>query len=183
MPPHRPKYQPENHRSSMLLSSDSAPITVKVVRLNLPNPRLFTHQRNLTYHLIIKQCRHCLNRPFNLKIVSGSSDVTVYVPSNFNGFISYSHNSKATTSALFADQVLPNVYFNELVPRSWRGDQIMVSTSGNVTFRVWDVFTGLPEKKKESWRKVFSRVGERRTPSPSPTTPTWDWDFLLDDDE
>ena len=59
----------------------------------------------------------------------------------------------------------------------------MVSTSGNVTFRVWDVFTGLPEKKKESWRKVFSRVGERRTPSPSPTTPTWDWDFLLDDDE
>jgi hypothetical protein len=129
------------------------------------------------------QCRHCLNRPFNLQILGTTSDVTVYVPSNFQGFISYANTSSPSTfqttttttttksstsnppsirsSPTFTDLVLPNAHVNMPVPRTWQGDQITVATGGRITFRVWDVFEKRAEvvgrERRDVWRKVFFR--------------------------
>lgn len=78
------------------------------------------------------------------------------------------------------ENVYPNAFLNSKVPKSWNGDQLTVATSGNITFRVWDVFTKAPEvqQKRDVWRKIFGGA-ERK----SPTTPTWNWDFLIEDDD
>lgn len=46
MPPHRPRHQPEHHRTSMLLSSESGPIRAKVVSLSLPNTSIFLPEKS-----------------------------------------------------------------------------------------------------------------------------------------
>ena len=128
------------------------------------------------------QCRYALNRPFNLEVAGGTSDVTVWVPSNFRGYISYSSSSssaKVTFSAGFLEKVFSNTAMNRGVPKSWNGDRIAIATGGNITFRVWDVITKGPEAhhKRDVWRRMFG--GAERRPPP---TPTWNWDFLIEDD-
>lgn len=55
-------------------------------------------------------------------------------------------------------------------------DEVFVYTSGQVTFRMWDVDRGVPETKcKEACKRMFGWCMKR-----SPETAI-DWDFLLDD--
>lgn len=117
------------------------------------------------------------------------SDVTVYVPSNFAGFVTCT-GASASFSSAFADRILPNVHFNRTIPRAWAGDEINIATGGNVAFLVWDVFGCAPEQEhkrtSDVWRRVFKGSSSKRSRSPSPrspTTPTSDWDFLIEDDD
>jgi len=159
MPPHRPKQQPEHHRTGMFLSSESGPISARV-------------------------CRHCLNRPFLLEVVSGgASDVTVWVPSNFKGFITYTGASRVAYSPGFAAYVLPNASVNSGVPKSWVGDELLIQTGGNVSLRVWDVFSKTAEvQKKDVWKKVFGGSERRALQMQQPPSAALNWDFLLEDD-
>ncbi|KAI5119093.1 hypothetical protein M0805_004864 [Coniferiporia weirii] len=165
MPPHRPRLQPENHRTGMFLSSETGPIRVKV-------------------------CRHALNRSFHLAISGGaSSDVVVWVPSNFAGFITCA-GAHASFSAAFVERVLPNAHVNRTVPRAWAGDQIEIATGGLVVFRVWDVFARAPEPEStqkragDVWRRVFKiAASERSARSRALSTSTWNWDFLIEDED
>jgi len=155
MPPHRPKNQPEQHRSTMALSSETGDIKAKV-------------------------CRHCLSRSFNLEIIGTTSDVTVWIPSNFKGFISYKGASRVSMSPAFVDVVLPNAVINRSIPKTWFGDLVSITTAGTISFRVWDVLSKTPEsssQRTDVWKKMFG-AGEKRSPPP----PSMDWDFLLEDD-
>jgi hypothetical protein len=54
-------------------------------------------------------------------------------------------------------------------------DDIVVSTRGRITFRMWDIQTCAPENGQvEVLKRMFGRVKK------APET-TIDWDFLLDD--
>lgn len=130
----------------------------------------------MTYYF--EQARHCLNRPFNLEVIGGTSDITVWVPSNFKGFITYSAGTKAVFSAGFANHILSNAHINCAVPKDWHADEMSVSTAGSVTFRMWDVFAKAPEvARKEVWKKMFKGSGRCTSNSTA-----WNWDFLLEDD-
>lgn len=115
------------------------------------------------------------------------SNVTVYIPSDFSGFISCT-GSRASFSPGFVERVLPNAHLNRTIPRTWAGDEINIATGGDIAFRVWDVFECAPEKEpkraSDVWRRMFKSSKRARSPSPrSPTTPTSDWDFLIEDDD
>ncbi|THH10006.1 hypothetical protein EW145_g1627 [Phellinidium pouzarii] len=164
MPPHRPRLQPENHRTGMFLSSGTGTIHVKV-------------------------CRHALNRSFHLAVSGRTSDITVWVPSNFSGFITCA-GARASFSAAFVDRVLVNAQVNRTVPRAWTGDEINIATGGNVVFRVWDVFARAPESEcaqkraGDVWRRVFKGVvGEKGVNNCTVDTLAWNWDFLIEDEE
>ncbi|TDL27630.1 hypothetical protein BD410DRAFT_835860 [Rickenella mellea] len=157
LPAHRPKHMPERHRFNMFVSSETGPMRVKV-------------------------CRHCLHRSFNLEVVGGVSDITIWVPSNFKGFISYSSPNKPTYSTGFANHIFRNAFINHTVPKDWMGDEITVSTSGTITFRMWDVFAKTPEvPAREVWKKMFHKGGDHRL-APAKAA-AWNWDFLLEDDD
>lgn len=56
-------------------------------------------------------------------------------------------------------------------------DEVVVHTSGQITFRMWDIHRGAPETRcREACKRVFS-LGwcAKRAPE------VIDWDFLLDD--
>jgi len=151
IPQYRPRRQPDQHRVSMFVSSETGSVRVKVAR-------------------------YCLHRAFNLEVLGSSSEITIWVPSNFKGFISTT-GTRASFSAGFTNHILPNVYINTPVPKDWEGDEIFVSTLGPVTFRMWDVFTQAPEvPHKEVWKRMF-RANEKTVVEPL------NWDFLLDDDD
>ena len=125
------------------------------------------------------QCRHCFHRPFHLEVAGGSSDVTIWIPSNFKGFILYGTGaSQITFSAAVVTNILPNACVNRPVPKGWNGDLVEIRTSGNISFRVWDIFSKAPEEpqKLHGWRKMFGGAEKR-----PPPTPTWNWDFLIED--
>ncbi len=147
----------------------------------------------LTSSLLSPQARHCLNRPFNLQVVAGTSDVTLWIPSNFKGFITYVAGDKGRKSASFSpafvDCIVPHACINRPVPKAWAGDRVAVQTTGSVTFRVWDVFAKAPEKT-DVWRKVFGSSGgatvmgdNRRASTQSQKDEGMNWDFLIEDEE
>ncbi|KAL5490552.1 hypothetical protein ACEPAI_5385 [Sanghuangporus weigelae] len=172
MPPHRPRMQPENHRTSLFLSSETGPIRAKI-------------------------CRHALNRSFNLIVTGGiRTDVLVWVPSNFSGYITVS-GTNASFSPSFVEQVMPNARLNHSIPRGWCGDEIAIETGGRVAFCVWDVLTRRAEsekvlaasqqrQKRDVWRRMFGGAnsgavvpaGKGHRPQ---TAKMWDWDFLIED--
>lgn len=170
MPPHRPRLQPENHRTGMFLSSEAGAVRAKV-------------------------CRHALNRSFNLTITGGlNTDVVVWIPSNFTGFITVS-GSHASFSPSFVERIMPNARINHSVPQAWRGDEINVETGGRVAFRVWDVLSRRAEPEKciaqqrrtgDVWRRMFGGVSASNGASEKKglrqqSVQTWDWDFLIED--
>jgi hypothetical protein len=120
------------------------------------------------------QCRYNPRSKFYLEIQGGTSDVTVWLPSDFRGNIHYS--SKATFSAGFVNRILPHVRLNESGGgEDWSEDDVVVSTRGRVTFRMWDIQTCAPENGQvEALKRMFGRAKK------APGT-TIDWDFLLDD--
>ncbi|KAF9466268.1 hypothetical protein BDZ94DRAFT_1251551 [Collybia nuda] len=149
LPHYRARYQPVDHRMSMFVGSESAPIRVKV-------------------------CRYYPQSKFYLEVQGGSSDVTVWLPSDFRGQIH--HSSKASFSAGFVNRIMQNVRLNDPEYNEiYSEDDVIVCTQGHITFRMWDIQTCAPEKPhKEAFRRMFGCT--RRAPETA-----IDWDFLLDD--
>jgi hypothetical protein len=111
-----------------------------------------------------------------LEVLAETSDVTVWLPSDFKGQIH--HSGKATFSAGFINRILRNVRLNEPeIQDSYSQDNVVVVTRGQVTFRMWDVQTSSPENPhKESLRRLFGC--SRKAPEHETAI---DWDFLLKD--
>lgn len=120
------------------------------------------------------QCRNFQRSKFFLEVVADSSDVTIWLPSDFKGQIQC--KGRPTFSAGFTNRIMRNV---RLIERTgevcYNEDDVVVSTEGRVTFRMWDVQTCAPEvAHKECFQRLFSC--RRKAPET-----TIDWDFLLKD--
>jgi hypothetical protein len=127
-----------------------------------------------TTHMKLKICRSAASSRFYLELRALSSDITVWLPSDFKGRIH--HTGRANFSAGFVNKIMGNVTFNDdFFCDPSTDDVVAVSTSGDVTFRMWDVRTCSPEvPHKEAMRRIFG-CGRR-----APET-TINWDFLLED--
>jgi len=150
LPHYRARNQPVEHRMNMFIAGAAAPIKVKV-------------------------CRHYPRSKFCLEIQAGTSDVTVWLPSDFKGQIH--HSGRATFSAGFINRVIRNVRFNDpdCEEENFTEDDVVVCTRGRITFRMWDIQTCAPENpQKETLKRMFGYT--RKAPQPD-----IDWDFLLDD--
>ncbi|KAH7910627.1 hypothetical protein BJ138DRAFT_1135921 [Hygrophoropsis aurantiaca] len=148
LPHFRARHQPVEHRLSMYVGSESSPIKLKVCR---PMPR----------------------SKFYLEVQAATSNVTVWLPSDFKGHIHYP--GRASFSAGFVNRMMANIRLNEEMWDKWDGDEVLVETGGTVTFRMWDVHTNTPENQpKETWKRLFGCA--RKSPETS-----MNWDFLLDD--
>ncbi|KIY66047.1 hypothetical protein CYLTODRAFT_423772 [Cylindrobasidium torrendii FP15055 ss-10] len=152
LPHYRARNQPLGHRLALFVGNDSG-VKVKLARIN-PQTK------------------------FTLDIQGASSDVTVWIPSDYCGAIALATNARPVLSAGFSNKVLPNVRFQRAsthaVDTDSPDDHIEVTTAGRVTFRMWDVRTGSPESaQRETLKRVFGRGSHK------PTTDAWD--FLLED--
>jgi len=150
LPHYRARNQPVDHRMSLFVANDSAPIKLKV-------------------------CRSFASKCY-LEVLAETSDVTVWLPSDFRGQIR--HSGKAAFSAGFINRILPNVRINESAfEENYDEDSVVVVTRRHVTFRMWDVQTSSPEVvHKELFRRLFGC--SRKAPEHDSAI---DWDFLLKD--
>ena len=147
LPHFRARNQPVGERLSMFISGTDAPIKVKV-------------------------CRGITQRSkFLLDIRASQSNVCIWLPSDFRGHIRCA--SKAGFSAGFINRIMPNVQMKEPGFDGWDGDEVVVETSGTVTFRMWDVHTGAPEV---TTRETLKRLFRSKKSSGSGIN----WDFLLE---
>jgi hypothetical protein len=72
---------------------------------------------------------------------------------------------------------MQHVRINEEIYGDGGGDEVVVTTSGKVSFMTWDIATGNPEKRmSDKWRRMSLLRCFRK----SPQVPM-NWDFLLDD--
>ncbi|KAF8162870.1 hypothetical protein B0H34DRAFT_856487 [Crassisporium funariophilum] len=149
LPHYRARNQPIEHRMSMLLANDNAPIKLKV-------------------------CRSFPRSKFYLEVLAETSDVTIWLPSDFRGQIH--HSGKAIFSAGFSNRILRNVRINSPeVQEFYNEDDVVVVTRGRVSFRMWDVQTSSPEKShKESLKMIFGCSRKEHETA-------IDWDSLLKD--
>ncbi|KJA20284.1 hypothetical protein HYPSUDRAFT_167290 [Hypholoma sublateritium FD-334 SS-4] len=149
MPHYRARNQPVEHRMSMSIANDAAPIKLKV-------------------------CRNYQRSKFCLEVIADTSDVTIWLPSDFKGQIHY--GGRPTFSAGFVNRIMRNVRLTErMAEPSFNEDDVVVMTEGHVTFRMWDVQTCAPEvAHKECLQRLFGC--KRKAPET-----TIDWDFLLKD--
>lgn len=147
LPHYRARYQPVDHRMSMFVGGEREPIKLKLCRT-------------------VANCNK-----FYLEVQAVSSDVTIWLPSDFKGKIHY--GGKAIFSAGFVNRVLRNVRANVDGVKRLCEDEVVVVTRGTVTFKMWDVETGSPEScTKESFKRFFGC--SRKTP-----ITTIDWDCLV----
>jgi hypothetical protein len=149
LPHYRARQQPVDHRISMFIDAHNSPVKAKV-------------------------CRHNPRQKFYLEIRAESSDVTVWLPSDFKGQIHYP--CKPHFSAGFTNRIMRNARLNEPnYKENHTEDDVFVYTRGTVTFRMWDIQTCSPENpKKEAFKRIFCCANK------APET-TMDWDFLLED--
>jgi hypothetical protein len=128
---------------------------------------------------------------FYLQVTSASSsDVTVWLPSDFDGTIHLQskHGSgsrpRLCISPGFSNHILKNtnLYLDGQESRNESGDGftggldlVDITTSGNVHLKMWDVRTSAPEvKSKETLVKFFGLTKKKPTNH-------LNWDFLLED--
>ncbi|KAG9318184.1 hypothetical protein JVU11DRAFT_263 [Chiua virens] len=150
IPHYRARQQPVDHRLNMFVATTSASVKLKICR---PVPR----------------CK------FYLEVRANTSNVTVWIPSDFKGHIR--HLGQATYSAGFVNRIMDNAHLNEDSLDQWDIDEVVVQTKGAVTFRMWDVHTNAPENsRKETLKRMFS--GSKK---PQATRRGINWDFLLED--
>lgn len=167
LPQHRARTQPLDYRMTMYVASEGD-AKVKVCR-------------PMTSH----RCA------FNLQVVSGSSsDVTVWLPSDFDGTIylqskgGSGRRPRLTISPGFSNHILKNAKVwldsqllggeSETIS-SGGSDLVDITTSGTIHLKMWDVRTSAPEvKSKETFAKFFGLTKKK------PTT-QHNWDFLLED--
>jgi len=151
LPHYRARYQPTDHRMCLFVGGDSQPMKLKVCR-NLPRSK------------------------FYLRVQALTSDVTVWLPSDFSGRICCS--TRAAFSAGFVNRIMRNVRFDNDADHNDSSlsleDEVIIVTQGNVSFRMWDIQTYAPENvQKETFRRMFGCT--RKAPET-----TIDWDFLLE---
>ncbi|KAH8833901.1 hypothetical protein DL96DRAFT_1578792 [Flagelloscypha sp. PMI_526] len=151
LPHFRAKNQPADHRLNIYLANYLGPIKAKI-------------------------CRSVSRTKFYCEIRGGQSDIIVYIPSDFKGQLRYKAK-RAHFSPIVAEQILPHCRsINKVLPDTADDDHIVVSTHGNVTFRMWDILSGAAEPTApEGLKKLFGYP--RRSPSPNSDS---EWDFLLD---
>jgi hypothetical protein len=166
LPHYRARNQPLDHRMNMYVSSDDGDVRVKVCRT-------FSSHRCAFY----------------LEVSATTSDVTVWLPSDFQGKI-HLHSpaspsaqpSKLTLSPGFSNKIMRNVQLFLDSKRSdgenWNPDsldEVDIQAGGNVSLKMWDVKTSAPEvRSKETLKKIF----RYKTKKPIKRV---NWDFLLDD--
>lgn len=128
---------------------------------------------------------------FYLQVASASSsDVTVWLPSDFDGTIylqskaGSGHRPRLSMSPGFSNHILKNtkLYLEDQKSGSENGagatdsfDLVEITTSGTVHLKMWDVRTCAPEvKSRETFVKFFGLTKKKETNH-------HDWDFLLED--
>ncbi|TFK27336.1 hypothetical protein FA15DRAFT_701947 [Coprinopsis marcescibilis] len=147
LPHYRARHQPVEHRMSMFVAGESEAIKLKV-------------------------CRTLSRSRFFLEVQADTSDVTVWLPSDFKGQIHY--GGKASFSPGFINRVLKNVRFNEAGEARGQ-DEVVIETMGHVSFRMWDMDAGAPENcTKEHLKRIFGC--SRKQPAT-----LIDWDCLVRD--
>jgi len=111
---------------------------------------------------------------FDLEVLCDTSDVTIWIPSDFKGCIFY--RGKATFSAGFTNRIMHNARINDPFTEDWQNeDVVFVQTGGHITFRMWDTRAHAPENTfKESLNRLFGCA--RRAPETAVS-----WDFLIED--
>ncbi|KAJ7184332.1 hypothetical protein C8R46DRAFT_1172574 [Mycena filopes] len=150
-------------------------IAHKPIDISLPiEHRMSMFLGNESYPMKVKVCRSYCRSKFELEVRASTSDVTIWLPSDFKGAI---HCPKSTTfSAGFVNRIMGNVRLN--APDSvhaYDEDEVVVSTAGRVRFRMFDVLTSTPENtQKETLRRLF--CCSRKAPETA-----HDWDFLLEE--
>jgi len=165
LPQHRARTQPLDYRMNLHVASEGD-IKVKVCR-------------PMTSH----RCA------FYLQVVSASSsDVTVWLPSDFDGTISLQSKPgsggrpRLCISPGFSNHILKNARFyldgkksgSESGPTDGY-DLVDIIASGVVHLKMWDVQTSAPEvKSKETFAKFFGLAKKK-------PTNCLNWDFLLED--
>jgi len=121
---------------------------------------------------------------------ASSSDVTVWLPSDFDGTIylqstpGSEHRPRLSISPGFSNHILKNtkLYMDGQKSGGENGaiatdgfDLVDITTSGIVHLKMWDVRTSAPEvKSRETFAKLFGLTKKRPTNHHN-------WDFLLDD--
>ncbi|KAK7035755.1 hypothetical protein R3P38DRAFT_2908887 [Favolaschia claudopus] len=146
LPHYRARSQPIEHRISMFFG-------------------------NVSQSMKLKVCRNYYHSKFEMEVRASTSDITIWLPSDFKGVI---HCPKSTTfSAGFVNRIMSSVRLNDSDAKHlYDEDEVIVSTRGHVTFRMWDVQTSTPEcPQKETLKRLFSC--SRKAPE--------NWDFLLED--
>ena len=129
---------------------------------------------------------------FYLQVAStSSSDVTVWLPSDFDGTIylqsktGSGHRPRLTISPGFSNHILKNsnLYLDGQRSGNESGagantdgfDLVDITTSGTVHLKMWDVWTCAPEvKSRETFVKLFGLT--KKKPKNH-----LNWDFLLED--
>ncbi|KAF8894719.1 hypothetical protein BD779DRAFT_1502601 [Infundibulicybe gibba] len=110
LPHYRARHQPVDHRMSMFVGSDTGAIKLKV-------------------------CRTFPRSKFYLEVQAETSDVTVWLPSDFSGQIH--HSGRVSYSAGFVNRIMQRARINE--PRHEEiptEDDVVVYTRGHITFRI-----------------------------------------------
>jgi hypothetical protein len=128
---------------------------------------------------------------FYLQVAStSSSDVTVWLPSDFDGTIYLQSKTgsgsrpRLCISPGFSNHILKTaeMYFDGQPCGSKSGansndgfDLVDITTSGTIHLKMWDVRTSAPEvKSKETFVKFFGLTKKKPTNH-------LNWDFLLED--
>lgn len=127
---------------------------------------------------------------FYLQVASTSSDVTVWLPSDFDGTIylqskdGSGHRPRLIISPGFSNHILKNsnLYLDGQRSGGETGagatdgpDLVDITTSGTVHLKMWDVWTCAPEvKSRETFVKLFGLTKKKPTNH-------LNWDFLLED--
>lgn len=114
-----------------------------------------------------------------MSVYAETSNVTVWLPSDFSGRIRFDPTCKTIFSAGFANKILQNICLNEPIVNledTYTEDDVVIVTRGRITFRMWDVQSGSPENsQKEALKRIFCG-SSRKNPEVG-----IDWDCLLKD--
>ncbi|KAI0927978.1 hypothetical protein AcV7_009317 [Taiwanofungus camphoratus] len=198
LPHYRARNQPLDHRLSMYVGSEKGEsIKVKVCRNFLPT-------RSAKFHLEVHSSSNAevtiwlpsdfkghIHRSASCRKVSFSAGFTNRIMQNVcltqsrrPSVVSMSDRSTYQYSDIYiSDDV--GLYNSEkeklganLANGGLEEDEVVVNTSGSVTFRMWDIHRGEPEARcREACKRVFG-LGWCAKRAPEVAI---DWDFLLED--
>ncbi|PCH38426.1 hypothetical protein WOLCODRAFT_136266 [Wolfiporia cocos MD-104 SS10] len=196
LPHYRARNQPLDHRLSMFVGGDDADsIKVKVCRNFQPTRttkfRLEVHSSSDAADITIwlpSDFKGRIHRSSRCQRMSFSAGFTNRIMQNVS--LTQSRRPSLVADADKQSHQISDIYIAEKASAypqedAWsastlRGDldedEVVVITSGQVTFRMWDVHRGEPEARcREACKRVFGWCTKR-----APEVAI-DWDFLLDD--
>ena len=131
---------------------------------------------------VIHRSSHCKRATFSSGFTNRIMSNVELTQSRRPSVITAFQTSTQSGESPYSDIYVSNPVYSE--DDKWFGagdmeeDEVLVHTSGQVTFRMWDVQRGEPEARyKETCKRMFG-FGWCMKRSPEVTI---DWDFLLDD--